>query len=580
MRSFYPWIAVVVALMLITPEESRAIGRGGGGVGGGGARGGISAGGARASLGSRAPSSAPSLGGSRPNISRPSMNQPSGRPNLGGSNLGGSNLGGSASRPQLNRPSGGLNPSRPTPPNLNTRPTTRPGLDARPPSRPNTSLPNLGSSRPSVTRPDLTRPDLNRPNITRPDLNRPNVTRPELNRPNVTRPELSRPDLNRPGIARPGGGFERPNLGDRPNVGRPSPGDIGDFLGMDRPIRPEGGGIARPLPGRPGLADRPGLGDRPGIGDRPNLGDRPGMVDRRPNFDDRSRWNNNRVINTRPAWVNIDNSININIHNRWNNAFTNVNHRGWWVPPANRIGFWRGWAGGVRGNWVFYHQHGNWFTGSWWGNHYFPIGGWHYHHWNHNRPWGFWWTFPVWNRVTTWFTWSAPQTVWAQPVFYDYGTGGNVTFQENNVYIGGERIATTDEFAQSAMDLATVAPPDSEQQAAETEWLPLGTFAVSTNEKDVQPSQVVQLAVSREGIISGTLYNVDTNEAQTIQGQVDKETQRVAFRIGESEKVVAETGLYNLTQEEAPVLVHFGTERSENYLLVRLEQPDEEPEDP
>ena len=106
--------------------------------------------------------------------------------------------------------------------------------------------------------------------------------------------------------------------------------------------------------------------------------------------------------------------------------------------------------------------------------------------------------------------------------------------------------------------------------------MPLGTFAVATSEKDVDPSRVIQLAVDKEGIISGTLYNLQTDEAHTIQGQVDKETQRVAFRIGESEDVVVETGLYNLTQEETPVLVHHGPEEVETYLLVRLEQPEDE----
>jgi len=68
----------------------------------------------------------------------------------------------------------------------------------------------------------------------------------------------------------------------------------------------------------------------------------------------------------------------------------------------------------------------------------------------------------------------------------------------------------------------------------------------------------------------------DTDQCQTVQGQVDQDTQRVAFRIGESDNIVAETGLYNLTQEEAPVLIHFGTERTENYLLVRLEYAEDE----
>jgi len=83
----------------------------------------------------------------------------------------------------------------------------------------------------------------------------------------------------------------------------------------------------------------------------------------------------------------------------------------------------------------------------------------------------------------------------------------------------------------------------------------------------------VQLAVSKEGIISGTLYNTQTDAAQSVQGQVDKETQRVAMRIADSDTVVIETGIYNLTQDQTPILVHYGTDRTETWMLVRLENP-------
>jgi hypothetical protein len=67
-----------------------------------------------------------------------------------------------------------------------------------------------------------------------------------------------------------------------------------------------------------------------------------------------------------------------------------------------------------------------------------------------------------------------------------------------------------------------------------------------------------------------------TDQAHTLQGQVDKDTQRLAFRIGESEDIVVESGLYNLTQDDTPVLVHFGPDQVENWLLVRLAQPEEQ----
>ena len=111
--------------------------------------------------------------------------------------------------------------------------------------------------------------------------------------------------------------------------------------------------------------------------------------------------------------------------------------------------------------------------------------------------------------------------------------------------------------------------------AAKAEWMPLGTFAVATSEKEGEPTKVIQLAVDRQGIISGTFFNQQTDVTQAVQGQVDKETQRVAFRIGDNENVVVETGLYNLTQDETPVLVHYGADKTEYFLLVRLPEPEE-----
>ena len=122
-------------------------------------------------------------------------------------------------------------------------------------------------------------------------------------------------------------------------------------------------------------------------------------------------------------------------------------------------------------------------------------------------------------------------------------------------------------------ELATVPAPANEDEAQKAEWLALGTFTVSSGENDVDPTRMVQLAVTKDGIVSGTLYNTETDETQTIQGQVDKDTHRVAMRFGEGEDIVVETGLYNLTQTEAPVLVHFGPEKVENWLLVRLDDP-------
>ncbi len=58
-----------------------------------------------------------------------------------------------------------------------------------------------------------------------------------------------------------------------------------------------------------------------------------------------------------------------------------------------------------------------------------------------------------------------------------------------------------------------------------------------------------------------------------VYGSVDQTSQRAAWSIGEKKDVVFEAGLNNLAQDQTTVLVHFGKERSQRMLLVRLEEP-------
>ena len=87
----------------------------------------------------------------------------------------------------------------------------------------------------------------------------------------------------------------------------------------------------------------------------------------------------------------------------------------------------------------------------------------------------------------------------------------------------------------------------------------------------------LQLAVSKEGIIGGTYQNTDTNSAKNVEGMVDKASQRAVWTIGDNKDTVLETGIYNLTEDETSVLVHFGPEQTQQWLLVRLKEPEEDP---
>jgi hypothetical protein len=57
---------------------------------------------------------------------------------------------------------------------------------------------------------------------------------------------------------------------------------------------------------------------------------------------------------------------------------------------------------------------------------------------------------------------------------------------------------------------------------------------------------------------------------------VDKETQRVAWVPKGKQFPVIETGMGNLTQDTTPALVHFADGSTQQWLLVRLDQPKED----
>jgi hypothetical protein len=161
----------------------------------------------------------------------------------------------------------------------------------------------------------------------------------------------------------------------------------------------------------------------------------------------------------------------------------------------------------------------------------------------------------------------------AQPVYYGYGAGGNVYYENNTVYVDGQPAGTSEQYAQQALSYVAAAPPP--EQVPQEEWLPLGVFALSR--EDAADSQtMLELAVSKQGVLAGTYYNESTGAARPLKGTIDQKSQRavIGFADGKNADLALETGIYNLTQEEAPALLHHGTEESTPVLLVRLPAPE------
>jgi hypothetical protein len=153
---------------------------------------------------------------------------------------------------------------------------------------------------------------------------------------------------------------------------------------------------------------------------------------------------------------------------------------------------------------------------------------------------------------------------------YTYDYGSNIVYQGDNVYFGGTDIGTAAQYAQEATNLAVTgqnadAPPTAD-------WKALGVYALVPGDQKTS-NNLFQLAVDKNGVIRGNYYDGVMDTTTPVFGSVDKKSQRAAWTIGKTKDRVFEAGLWNLTQSEAPVLVHMGADKTQQWLLVRVEQP-------
>jgi hypothetical protein len=275
------------------------------------------------------------------------------------------------------------------------------------------------------------------------------------------------------------------------------------------------------LPGRPG--ERPDVG-RPGRPDeRPDIG-RPGQPDDRP-----LRPGDREFVQNLPS--------RIRDRDKWQDW--RQNHR------DDVRDWWRNHAG----------DYDDWYGDEWW----------LYHHLNDDYYPNFnYWAWAAWPAVTGWVDYG-----WTEPVYYNYGE--NVYYQDGSVYYGDQPVATEDEYAEQAEAIATSVP---EAKPAEDDWMPLGVFALTSDGQPTgaEPTMFLQLAVSKQGIISGTFQNTATNAVQAVEGMVDKQTQRAAWTAVGKTRPLMETGIGNLTHDTTPALVHFADGTTQQWLMVRMDK--------
>ena len=300
---------------------------------------------------------------------------------------------------------------------------------------------------------------------------------------------------------------------------KPTPENLQKFLNL-------------PPEGRGGLSDLGKIGVGGAVGalgavgaqhlmEKPGRGDRPERIQRDPAEQGRpDRIANRDNINA--------NQLRNNVKDRYNDLFTPK----WWADHPNLA-----------------HQY--------WEN----MGRYQYA-WNH------WWRPAAWGALAGWVA----GTAWSAPQYFDYSSG--IYYEGDSVYANNAPVASASEYYQQASALASSAV---EPKAEDEEFMPLGVFALSQLDTTTS-NTMLQLAVDKQGIIKGTYYNTSTQATRPVKGSVDRQTQRAAwsFADGKNTDIVMETGIYNLTLDQTEALVHFGKDKTQRFLMVRMEQPQKE----
>ena len=187
---------------------------------------------------------------------------------------------------------------------------------------------------------------------------------------------------------------------------------------------------------------------------------------------------------------------------------------------------------------------------------------------------GGWWGATTYGAAASWMGMSA------------LGAGGGYAYPGNTVYTGDN--GTTGQLADTATPQAdaavanisplagatTLAQQGAIEPAKDATFLPLGVYTMAP-ENHPAASVMMQLAVTKDGVLRGTYYDLVSDSEKTIQGSVDKQTQRVAWTVGNDGQVVFETKLADLTGTTGPVALHYQNGQFGRWTMARMQEAPE-----
>jgi hypothetical protein len=129
------------------------------------------------------------------------------------------------------------------------------------------------------------------------------------------------------------------------------------------------------------------------------------------------------------------------------------------------------------------------------------------------------------------------------------------------------------DYAAEAAEAAKLAAGGATEPGADAKFLPLGVYTFAPEGQN-EASAIVHLAISKQGVVRGTYFDINADKDENIQGAVDKKTGRVAWTVGPQGKVVFHTFLQDLTQPSGPVSVHFENGKTGEWTIARYTEDD------
>jgi hypothetical protein len=166
-----------------------------------------------------------------------------------------------------------------------------------------------------------------------------------------------------------------------------------------------------------------------------------------------------------------------------------------------------------------------------------------------------------WGGVTGWLGWNSNA-----PLYYSdegYPVEWAVDDQTPN---------DQDYVQQQVVQQQAVPQQVAQEESESSDWMPLGVFALGKTIPTASTSNLyVELAVSKQGDISGTYYDANADRTHAILGIIDKDTQIAAWKFSDVPNApLMTTGVYNLTRDVVPIVLYSldGTKKQE--VLVNL----------